>query len=379
MGAALFVVPYRFLPPANGGQKAAWGFAYWLGKARPLWVLSTADNDLLSTKAASFHLLPWLSKYPWRYVSPRSAIKLYKAIRSNGIRHLIVQQPFFALLAAGICRITGVQLYIYSHNLEYVRFRSMGKYWWPLVWATEYLAYRLADHVFFISADERQPAIDTFRLRESSCQVLPYGTDLWQQPEEGSAAIDIRKRHNLADNARILLFFGPLGYAPNQQALDRIVTELLPFRTQLADDDVHIFICGGGLPESYRNAAWMQTTGFHYLGFVEDLDAYLQASDVMINPMESGAGIKTKVIESIAAGLPVVSTANGALGVSQSVCGDMLRIVPDGDYGAFRAEITSLLQQQPPRTPQVFFDHYHWQKCLQPLLLLMDKDTSTQP
>lgn len=376
MGGALFVVPYRFLPPANGGQKAAWGFASWLGKAVPLWVLSTVNNEVPSPAGLSFKLLPWLSKHPWRYVSLHSAFQLYRAIRLCGVRHLIVQQPFFALLAVVVCRIARVQLYIYSHNLEYIRFKSMGKWWWPLVWITEYLAYRLASHVLFISADERQPAIDSFGLRQYRCHVLPYGTDLREQPEAGNAGKVIRRRHDLPDNARILLFFGPLGYAPNQQALDRIVSELLPFRDQLGDE-LHIFVCGGGLPASYRSEKWMQATGFHYLGFVEDIDAYLQACDLMINPMESGAGIKTKVIEAIAAGLPVVSTFNGALGVNQSLCGDMLRVVPDGDYHAFRAAVTSLLLQPRPRTPQAFFQYYHWENCLQPLLQLMNKETTS--
>jgi glycosyltransferase involved in cell wall biosynthesis len=373
MDAALFVVPYRFLPPSNGGQKAAWGFAYWLGKARPLWVLSTVDNEPAAAVDVSFQLLPWLSKRPWRYVSLQSAIRLYRAIRLHSVRHLIVQQPFFALMAAVIARVTGARLYIYSHNLEYIRFRSMNKGWWPLVWMTEFLAYRLADHVLFISADERQPAIDTFGLQERRCHVLPYGTDLREQPEAGSESKEIRSRHNLPDHARILLFFGPLGYAPNQQALDRIIGELLPYREQLGDD-VHLFICGGGLPAAYRSGEWMQATGFHYLGFVEDLDTYLQACDLMINPMESGAGIKTKVIEAIAAGLPVVSTVNGALGVDPSVCGDMLRVVPDGDYNAFRAAVALQLRRPRPRTPEAFFQHYHWQNCLQPLLQLMEED-----
>jgi glycosyltransferase involved in cell wall biosynthesis len=373
MDAALFVVPYRFLPPANGGQKAAWGFAYWLGKARSLWVLTTVDNEPLLAAETSFHLLPWLNKRPWRYLSPRSAMQLYRAIRSYRIRHLIVQQPFFALLAACICRPLGVHLYIYSHNLEYIRFRSMNKWWWPLVWVTEYLAYRLADHVLFISADERQPAINTFGLRESSCHVLPYGTYLREQPERGNTGKDVRRRHELPENAHILLFFGPLGYAPNQQALDRIINELLPYRDQLGDE-VHFFICGGGLPAAYHSHDSMRATAFHYLGFVEDIDTYLLACDLMINPMESGAGIKTKVIEAIAAGLPVVSTANGALGVDQAVCGEMLTVVPDGDYHSFRAAVASRLQQPRPLTPQVFFQNYHWQNCLHPLLQLMNED-----
>ena len=50
---------------------------------------------------------------------------------------------------------------------------------------------------------------------------------------------------------------------------------------------------------------------FHLEGFVEDLYGFISDKGVMINPMIEGSGLKNKVIEAFAVGLPVVSTPLG--------------------------------------------------------------------
>ncbi len=51
------------------------------------------------------------------------------------------------------------------------------------------------------------------------------------------------------------------------------------------------------------------------IGTVEDLRPYREQARIFINPVRLGAGLRTKVLEAMAAGLPVVSTAVGAAGI----------------------------------------------------------------
>jgi glycosyltransferase involved in cell wall biosynthesis len=52
--------------------------------------------------------------------------------------------------------------------------------------------------------------------------------------------------------------------------------------------------------------------GIRVHGFVADLFALAHGQGVMINPMVEGSGLKNKVLEAFALGLPVVSTTLGA-------------------------------------------------------------------
>jgi len=50
-------------------------------------------------------------------------------------------------------------------------------------------------------------------------------------------------------------------------------------------------------------------------GYVEDLDEYIQKSNLTIIPLKVGSGVKTKIFESLKYGIPVVSTSLGAEGI----------------------------------------------------------------
>jgi glycosyltransferase involved in cell wall biosynthesis len=57
-------------------------------------------------------------------------------------------------------------------------------------------------------------------------------------------------------------------------------------------------------------------------GWVDDVRPYMWTSAAMVVPLRRGAGTRIKILEAMAAGLPVVSTAIGASGLH----------VSDGDH-----------------------------------------------
>ena len=53
-------------------------------------------------------------------------------------------------------------------------------------------------------------------------------------------------------------------------------------------------------------------------GFVEDLDAFLGPDAVMVAPIRTGTGIKTKLLDAFGRGVPVVTTPKGVEGLDLS-------------------------------------------------------------
>jgi UDP-N-acetylglucosamine:LPS N-acetylglucosamine transferase len=352
-----FVVPYRFVPPLNGGHKAAYGFSQFLSLQQEMIAYSTTDNN---SELARFPMRLLLPASITKYFSLIAMIRLYQSFKKENIQHCITHQPFIAFLLFPICWLLSVPLSIYAQNLEYQRFKTMGKKWWSIVFLAEWISFKLANHIYFISPDEVSPASKIFRLNPEKCSILPFGTDYQSPPADvDEARRTIRQQHAYPEDEFIIIFFGPQSYQPNLEAVELIINEIEPLLRIQATFSYRFIICGGGLPKQYNRLE--DYPNIDYLGFVQDIEAYVKASDIMINPVNSGGGVKTKLIESIALNKTVISSETGALGVNPEVCGAQLIRVDDFDYDAYVKAILALQSKTSvPDTPSSFYDYYFW-------------------
>lgn len=370
MTEIVFIVPYPFIPPRNGGHRAAFGFAEFLARERSLSVYSTYADE---AAGAPFSVAGLFPHRPWKYVSPIVAGRFWRQLRRDRPRLIILHQHFMGLSLVPIARLLRIPLAVYVQNLEYRRFRSLGKKWWPLMYLFERWVYRNCRHLFFISPDEVGPGRKAFGLRAEKCSVVPYGTPFEQPPPADPAVIrSIRQRRQFSEQETLILFFGPQSYLPNLEAVERIAREILPRLIEKADFPFRFVICGGGLPESH---AWIrQTACLSYLGYVPEIEPYVQTADLVINPVNSGGGVKTKLIEALALGKTVVSSYTGALGVDPAKCGSKLIRVGDEDYEGFVEAIMRARAQADLPTPADFYEAYYWGNAIGPVLAVTERE-----
>jgi glycosyltransferase involved in cell wall biosynthesis len=251
---------------------------------------------------------------------------------------------------------------IHSHNIESLRFKSTGKWWWTILWYYERCIHRNADINFFITDEDRQYAIKQFKLKENNCHTITYGFDLNAPPtaeEKMNAKLYLQKKYNLSENTTIILFNGTLDYKPNQDALDIIINKINPILLQQKQFKYNIIICGKNLPSHYNNLIDIQSKNIIYAGFVDDIGLYFKGSDIFINPVTDGGGIKTKLVEALGYDLFCVSTKNGAIGVPPSICNHKLTIIEDNNFDAFANSIITANPQQ-FHINEDFFHHFFW-------------------
>jgi glycosyltransferase involved in cell wall biosynthesis len=349
------LVPYTFVPPKNGGQKAAYGLCDHLSRQKKTTAISTPGNK---AEMAAFPLLPLFGKSVFRYVNPITLLRLYQFITRNKVSKVIAFQPFISLLAYIPSRLSRITLSIYVQNIEYQRFRSIKKWYWPIVFLVEGVAMRLADQLYFISPDEIEPGKRAFGLSADKCSVLPFGVSVQALPDPVVDRQAVRDLYGYPEDLYLIVFFGPLSYQPNLEALEKIITQIEPALSAIADFPYRFLICGGGLPDNFSGLS--HSSNIDYLGFVEDIETLVQACDLMVNPITSGGGVKTKVIESISLGVTVISTLTGALGIDSEACGSKLIGVPDHDYQAFARAIAKNIKKGSVKTPDAFFKTYYW-------------------
>jgi glycosyltransferase involved in cell wall biosynthesis len=127
-----------------------------------------------------------------------------------------------------------------------------------------------------------------------------------------------------------------------------------------------IIVCGKGLPEAIAQKI-VKTEHIKYMGFADDINLYIDAADIMLNPILSGGGVKTKAIDTLARNQRVISTQNGALGIDANVCGNNLIVVDDNNWDTFTNAVVQYINQ-PKQLPAAFYETYSWSNIVSNLV-----------
>ena len=139
-----------------------------------------------------------------------------------------------------------------------------------------------------------------------------------------------------------LLFIGTFSHEPNVDGVLWFAREVWPV-VLASNPDARLRIVGGNPPAS---VAALAGKGIEILGYVPDTLPYLMESWVSVAPLRFGAGMKGKVGEAMAAGLPVVATRFGAEGFGLTP-GEHLLVADEP--AAFGAAIDTLLRDHMAR------------------------------
>lgn len=136
-----------------------------------------------------------------------------------------------------------------------------------------------------------------------------------------------------------LMFVGGFQHPPNADAMLYFLNDILPLiRRFLPTLPVHIV--GSNMPDNLRKIA---AENVHMHGFVPDLSALYEQVRLTVAPLRYGAGVKGKVNQSMAHGVPVVATSPATEGMHLRHEKDVL--VAD-DATAFAAAVVRLHEDE---------------------------------
>lgn len=125
-------------------------------------------------------------------------------------------------------------------------------------------------------------------------------------------AVAPRPVTRLFDRRRGLAFVGGFRHAPNLDAALRLVYEIMPRVWQTAPD-IPCYLVGSDMPDEIAN---ISVEGIEILGKVSDLSAVFNRVRLTVAPLTWGAGVKGKVLESFAFGIPCAMTNIAAEGIA---------------------------------------------------------------
>jgi glycosyltransferase involved in cell wall biosynthesis len=206
-------------------------------------------------------------------------------------------------------RFPGVPVVLRQVNVEYLLLERNGKLsrnpakrWFfldqsRLMKRFELEAMKNADYLTAIS--EADAALYKEDLPDLKVFINTAGAHL---PPESSEPRD----------ENMLLAISNWRWQPNFDGLSWFMDTVWP-GLQQNHPDLHFHIAGEGLPESFKKTH--ASPMVHFLGFVDDLTKLRSKATVFVAPLLSGSGMKLKILEGLAAGLPTVTTRYGAEGI----------------------------------------------------------------
>jgi GT2 family glycosyltransferase/glycosyltransferase involved in cell wall biosynthesis len=111
-----------------------------------------------------------------------------------------------------------------------------------------------------------------------------------------------------------MLFLGSFRHLPNQEALEWFVRKVLR-RVREKEPRARLTVIGSDPPPRH-SLPEAEADAIDLVGFVDDIREPLARYAVFICPILSGSGVRVKLLEAFAAGIPVVSTRLGAEGLA---------------------------------------------------------------
>lgn len=131
------------------------------------------------------------------------------------------------------------------------------------------------------------------------------------------AGIDT-ERYQFTTSGRVpgtLLFLGSFRHLPNLEALNWFLLKVLP-RVLAAEPAARLIVIGSDPPPAHTLPNY--GTSVELVGFAEDVREALARYAVFVCPILTGSGVRVKLLEAFAAGIPVVSTRLGAEGLGST-------------------------------------------------------------
>lgn len=160
-----------------------------------------------------------------------------------------------------------------------------------------------ADCLFVFNRKDKRLIEERYRRRD--CKILNLFLGVEDELVEKTLEWEKKEYGNIC-------FLGQMGRPENHLAAMRLIQIVKKVKKRIPE--LNVYIIGNQPSEELKKE---ENDYIHVTGFVEDVDEYLEKAQLAVFPLEQGAGIKMKVLRSLAVGIPVLTTMVGAEGIDE--------------------------------------------------------------
>lgn len=287
------------------------------------------------TRILHIALEPWMPAYFAARSSIRFSLKLIKIVKKYNIEVIHAEyaamgqylwiKKFFPQIKFNLVE-HDMTAQSYERKIEYAPnfvLRKYYEYQYNRIIKYEGRYCKQADNIFTLNNKDKR----LFKKYYGRDDVIVLNTYCGIEDDVINAALDENKKEE-----DTICFLGQMGRPENDRAARRlikicsVVKKKIPklklwivgnnpskeLKTEAEKANSQVFDCLNSIDKASNTEKWIKITGF-----VEDVDDYLRRAEIAVFPLDTGAGIKSKVLRSMAMGLPVITGIVGAEGIDE--------------------------------------------------------------
>lgn len=332
--SVLFLSPYPIEPPVHGGAVFMGQTLRALTPLADVHLISFLDKETqladqvpltdicASTQFLVRHLIPPRNPstaLPHAIREFRDPDFAWAVQRTIYLEKINVVQIEYTILGQYGTAFRYIPCILFEHDVFFqTRWRGMRAAGFNVVGLLEY--FRILHYELGLL---KKMARVQFCSRENRDYVLGFLPEIADTSDsDGRAIIDTRSYRFVPSGREpnTMLFLGSFRHLPNIEALAWFTSRILPLITA-RQPEAQLVVIGSDPPAPLMHLS--ENPSVRFIGFVPDVHEALERYAVFICPILSGSGVRVKLLEAFASGIPVVSTSIGAEGLasrSSDVC-----------------------------------------------------------
>lgn len=229
-------------------------------------------------------------------ITPDIIRDILSLIKNNNIEYVFLSQSFFGKLCRAIkIEYSNVKVITFYHNIEkyyaeeFVRVSGFTHYpFYLLASYNEKLTIQYSDYNFVLND------------RDANLMKIIYGIESdFSLPVSYKDIFDESKIKFKTNNPLKILFVGTAFFG-NLSGIEFFINEVMPYI------DAELIIVGKGM-DQYKKK-FEAKNNVKVLGFVDDLSELYYDSSIVVAPIFSGGGMKTKIAEALMYGKIIIGT-----------------------------------------------------------------------
>lgn len=130
-------------------------------------------------------------------------------------------------------------------------------------------------------------------------------------------------------DSKTIVYLGNIDISANRDTLTYLIERIM-MKLRQKDMDFKLLVVGNCSQETYRNFQQYSFVKFSFR--VDDIREYVQRCAALAAPLRYGSGIKIKIIEAMAMGVPVITNPYGAEGLTVRSYQEMIICNHDGEF-----------------------------------------------
>jgi sugar transferase (PEP-CTERM/EpsH1 system associated) len=172
---------------------------------------------------------------------------------------------------------------------------------WRRLRSHELQACARADLVLTVTAHDRDILVE-HGIASGKVVPLPVGVDT-----------ELLRPVRAASGSGRILFFGSMAWPPNADAVSYFIQRIYPM-VKAAVPEARFTVVGANPPSEITRLA-ARDASISVTGYVDDIRPYAESAAVFVVPLRVGSGMRVKILDAMALGLPVVTTSVGCEGI----------------------------------------------------------------